>query len=196
LLGLELVAEPRRRQDLDLIVMLSGPVGARSIRPLLSFLYAGDLPLWSTSQASGARADPRNDGDLEGVRFLDLPWFSGAERPLRESLQRSVPAGGLQRLAALGVDACRLQSRIGLFDWMNGAGLSGATGELVLDTTRRLHRQSQWYVFDNGLAVPEERRTAIFTTTLNARSTEGETPWTDTSAVPPPPPDAPRKTGP
>lgn len=196
LLGLELVAEPRRRQDLDLIVMLSGPVGARSIRPLLAFLYAGDLPLWSTSQASGARADPRNDRDLEDVRFLDLPWFSGAERPLRETLQRSVPAGGLQRLAALGADACRLQSRIGLFDWMNGAGLSGATGELVLDATRRLHRQSQWYVFDNGLAAPEEQRAAMLTTTLNARSTEGETPWTDTSAAPPPPPDAPRKTGP
>ena len=112
------------------------------------------------------------------MRFLDLPWFSGAERPLRETLQRSVPAGGLQRLAALGVDACRLQSRIGLFDWMNGAGLGGATGELVLDGTRRLHRQSQWYVFSNGLAVPEEQRTAMLATSLNARSTEGETPWT------------------
>lgn len=196
LLGMDLVAEPRRRQDLDLIVMLADPVAARSIRPLLSFLYAGDLPVWSTSQASAARPDQRNDRDLEDVRFLDLPWFSGAERPLRETLRRSVPAGGLQRLAALGADACRLQSRLGLFDWMHDAGLSGATGELVADGSQRLHRRSQWYVFGNGLAAPEQQRAAMLAASLSSQSTEGETPWTEPRAAPLPPPDAPPKTGP
>jgi len=196
LLGRELVTEPRRRQDLDLVAVFAAPVAARSIRPLVSFLYAGDLPVWSTSQAYGARANPREDRDLDDVRFLDLPWFSGAERPLRESLRESVPAGGLQRLAALGVDACRLQSRLQLLDWLNDAGLTGATGALVLDGGVRLRRLSQWYVFDNGVARPERQRVPLATPIPNDLSREGETSWQDTSAAAPPPSDAPPRTMP
>jgi uncharacterized protein len=191
LLGMELMSEPRRRQDLDLVVVFAGPVAARSIRPLVSFLYAGDLPVWATSQSYGARTNVREDRDLDGVRFLDLPWFSEAERARREALHDSVPPGGLQRLAALGTDACRLQSRIGLLDWSKGAGLSGATGELDLDPRQRLHRRSQWYAFDDGIARPEQQREALPRAGASARSTEGETTWTETDPPAAPPRHAP-----
>jgi hypothetical protein len=116
--------------------------------------------------------------------------FSGAESPLRATLQRSVPAGGLQRLATLGATP-PLQSRTAV---RRMPGWSRRCHrELVLDGTRRLHRQSQWYVFSR---LWERQRTAMLATSLDRQSTEGETPWTDTSAAPPPPPDAPQKTGP
>ncbi len=187
LLSRQLVTETRRRQDLQLLVMFANPVAARSLRPLVSFLQAGDLPLWAASQAHAANPSRRDDRDLEAVRFLDAPWFSGAEQPLRQALGDGVPAGGLQRLAALGVDACRLQSRHGLLEWMNALGLSGATGELTLDGRRKLHRRLSWYAFSGGLVTAEHARGALVAPAAHAAglSTEGETPWNTTQAAPP-----------
>ena len=187
LLSRQLVTETRRRQDLQLLVMFANPVAARSLRPLVSFLQAGDLPLWAASQAHAARPNRRDDRDLEAVRFLDAPWFSAAEQPLREALVAGVPAGGLQRLAALGADACRLQSRSELLEWMNALGLSGATGELALDARRQLHRRLSWYAFGGGRVTAENARGALVAPAEHATSlsTEGETPWNTTPATPP-----------
>lgn len=188
LLGRELISEARRRQDLDLLVMFANPVAARSLRPLVSFLYAGDLPLWATSQSNAAQADRRDDRDLETVRLLDAPWFSTAERPLRDALGDGAPPGGMQRLAALGADACRLQSRTGLLEWMNALGLSGATGELLLDGNRRLHRRLSWYVFTDGIAVVEDARASLVAPSrIDSLSTEGETPWSTEAGMQPTP---------
>ena len=186
LLGRELISEARRRQDLDLLVMFANPVAARSLRPLVSFLYAGDLPLWATSQSNAAQTDRRDDRDLETVHLLDAPWFSTAERPLRDALGDGAPPGGMQRLAALGVDACRLQSRTGLLEWMNALGLSGATGELLLDGNRRLHRRLSWYVFTDGIAVAEDARASLAAPSrIDSLSTEGETPWSTEAGMQP-----------
>ncbi|HND13742.1 MAG TPA: penicillin-binding protein activator, partial [Pseudomonadales bacterium] len=188
LLGRELISEARRRQDLDLLVMFANPVAARSLRPLVSFLYAGDLPLWAASQSNAAQADRRDDRDLETVRLLDAPWFSTAERPLRDALGDGAPPGGMQRLAALGADACRLQSRTGLLEWMNALGLSGATGELLLDGNRRLHRRLSWYVFTDGIAVGEDARASLVAPSrIDSLSTEGETPWSTEAGMQPTP---------
>lgn len=178
LLGRELVSEPRRRQDLELLVMFANPTAARSLRPLVSFLYAGDLPLWATSQSHAAQPDQRGNRDLEAVQFLDAPWFSTAEKTLRTMLDREAAPGGMQRFAALGADANRLQSRTGLLDWINTLGLGGATGELSLDAQRKLHRRSSWYVFKQGRVVARSPRPEIAAAVHgNGLSTEGGTPW-------------------
>ena len=143
------------------------------MRPLLSFLYAGDLPLWATSESNAAVAGNRSDQDLEALRFIDMPWFSSAEATLRRSIQAAGYSGAIERLVALGVDASRLQSRVGLLTWLNEAGLGGATGELSLDTQGRIHRRGQWYVFADGTASPEKARPE----TPDPSSTEGGTAW-------------------
>lgn len=190
LLGRELVTEVRHRQDLELLVMFANPVAARSLRSLTSFLYAGDLPLWAASQAHSGLVSQRDDRDLEGVRFLDAPWFGPAEAALRETVAGGVAAGSLQRLAALGVDAWRLQSRSGLLDWMQAPGLSGATGELSLDGRRQMHRHLAWYRFRRGLAIADSRRGALDAPlpVTASPSTEGEATWTTVPDEHPPVP--------
>jgi outer membrane PBP1 activator LpoA protein len=171
LLELELQIEPRRRGDVDLIVMVAEPAAARSIRALLPFLYAGDIPVEGISLSNGGGANRENDLDLENLRLIDMPWFSDAERALRGTTV--IQQGPAERLMALGVDACRLQSRVGLLARAQAGGLGGATGELSVDTQRRLHRKGTWYVFNAGQVRSELPRTD----SPQPSSTDGETTW-------------------
>jgi outer membrane PBP1 activator LpoA protein len=187
LLGVPLQAEPRRRADLDLFVLLAEPVPARSIRSLLPFLFAGDIPTWGSSLSHGGGSTPEEDLDLEGLRFADMPWFAAAESALRQTARGAVPAGGMERLVALGADAARLQARAGLLDWAAGDGLGGASGELHV-ADGRIHRRSDWYVFRQGLAEAEVVRATADTPEPGLRSsTEGDLPWSapENQAAPP-----------
>lgn len=190
LLGLELEIEPRRRADVELIVMVAEPAAARSIRAMLPFLYAGDIPVEGISLSNGGGANRENDLDLENLRFVDMPWFSDAERGLRTTT--ATQHGPAERLIALGADACRLQSRVGLLARAQAGGLGGATGELSVDTQRRLHRKGTWYIFNSGQARSELPRTGP----QQASSTDGETTWRPEGAPAPQRSDALPKTEP
>jgi outer membrane PBP1 activator LpoA protein len=186
--GLELQTEPRRRADVDLIVLLAEPTGARSIRALLPFLYAGDIPARATSISYSAGSGREGDLDLESVRFLDMPWFSGSEESLRNIAVAQ--RGPVERLMALGVDAQRLQSRLALLGSTTAWGLAGATGELIAGADGRLHRRAVWYVVQGGQAKAELPRAGI----VEVISREGAETWTTGEGTAPSTSDAEPKT--
>jgi hypothetical protein len=186
--GLELQTEPRRRADVDLIVLLAEPTGARSIRALLPFLYAGDIPARATSISYSAGSGREGDLDLESVRFLDMPWFSGSEESLRNVAVAQ--RGPVERLLALGVDAQRLQSRLALLGSTTAWGLAGATGELIAGADGRLHRRAVWYVVQGGQAKAELPRAGI----VEVISREGAETWTTGEGTAPSTSDAEPKT--
>ncbi len=90
-------ARPRRRQDLDVIFLLAPDAEtAKSLRPLLVFHFAGDLPVFAPSTI----IDRDIDGglrDLNGVYFVQSP-----------SSERDAKTDSLSRLAALGADAATM----------------------------------------------------------------------------------------
>ena len=52
---------PRRRQDADVVFLFSqNDSEARSIKPLLAFHYAGDLPVFALSNIYNGTPDERN----------------------------------------------------------------------------------------------------------------------------------------
>lgn len=103
---------------------------ARAIRPY--------IPIWMTTYATSLSADARADAvtnvDLDGVRFLDMPWFVQPDHPAvmvypRPPLDTSIEA---ERLYALGIDAWRLAGLLLSADARQVA-LDGVTGRLKLD---------------------------------------------------------------
>ena len=178
LTGLELQIEPRRRMDVDVVVLLAEPAGARSIRALLPFLYAGDIPARAISMSYAAGSGQGSDFDLESMRLLDMPWFSGSEEPVRAVA--AVRRGPFERLVALGVDAERLQSRLGLLDNCPEWSLGGATGEVSAGEDGRLRRRTTWFVIDAGEAKPELQRASL----PGQTPTEGTQAWTPAEEAP------------
>jgi outer membrane PBP1 activator LpoA protein len=145
--------EPRRRHDADFIFMAAFPRQARQIPPQLKFLYAGDLPIYSTSHIFDGQRDAAKDRDLDGVTFTDIPWLlTPRQFPLRGKIRHLWPktANRYARLYALGVDAYRLIPDLDSLRASPYQEFPGATGRLVIDQNNRIRRILLWARFVGG----------------------------------------------
>ncbi|MFC3852384.1 penicillin-binding protein activator [Salinispirillum marinum] len=149
-----LQAEPRRRRDIDLIFMAVQPDQARQLRPLLNYQYAEDLPVMSISSIVATGNGQRNS-DLDGVRFLEIPWQL-SEHPLQDDLRALSPAQyeRYARLYAMGLDAFNLVPRMRFLQQDPAASYQGVTGTITLAPNGQLNRRLRWAEFVNGRIMP------------------------------------------
>jgi len=138
----------RRRQDIDLIVMLGYPVKARQIKPALDFLYASDIPVYSTSHIYNGFEQAGLDRDLSGVEFVAMPWTLPGS--LATELQPDERLHIVYRqFYAMGYDAFLLHRNIEQLDHKQSIPLFGATGMLSL-SEGIIRRQGKWAQFRRG----------------------------------------------
>ncbi len=91
----------------DVIFLAIDAPRARFIRPYLGTR----LPIYATSIVFASSADPLEIYDLEGVRFLDMPWLLQPDHPAVMSYLRPIGQGTAldhERFYALGIDAYRI----------------------------------------------------------------------------------------
>ena len=139
---------PRRRRDIDFIFLMANPQVGRQIKPALDFYFADDLPVFALPSIYDGADNPELNRDLEGVIFADAPLMW---------LDLDVPAAGggtERRLRAMGIDSFRLYPRLQQLLRGQITGLRGATGELRMAESRRIHRRLTPGRFENGVAVP------------------------------------------
>ena len=141
----------RRRQDLDVVFMLApGTEAAKSLRPLLAYHYAGDLPAYATSAANSAEVTS-GDRDLAGLRIVELPWLLGRQPALRAAVKDAELRGaGLSRLQALGADAQQLVRRHGELVPGGPLVVPGATGQLTVNRRGVVERELPLATFASG----------------------------------------------
>ena len=152
--SLDMDIQPRRRQDMGFLFLLANPNQGRQVKPALNFHYAKDLPVYSTALVHSGESNPRRDQDLNGVRFVDMPWMlSNEDSQLRRMSNEQWPEGHgrYERLFAMGIDAYRLQSRVFLLSTLPSSELPGVTGRLSMKQ-QRIVRELNWGVFINGEA--------------------------------------------
>ncbi|MCC6473758.1 MAG: penicillin-binding protein activator [Burkholderiales bacterium] len=135
------------------MAFLAGEAGfARTLRPQLPRA----LHAFATSLVNDS-ADTAGNADLEGLRFVDMPWLLQPDHPAVMIYPR--PAGLsvlLQRFYALGIDACRLAPMIATRARM--PPLDGVTGVIGLGAGNVLERLPLPAMFRSGVAVPEPMR--------------------------------------
>ena len=141
------------KSDADLIFLAADPVQARAVRPYLN----NQIPVFATSQINNGRVDPVANVDLNGIRFIEMPWLAQPDNvtamiyPRPDSL-----APELQRFYALGIDACRIANE--LLSRRLPLNLEGVTGTLTLKSTGYVEREGMQSVFRDGSAVAIESR--------------------------------------
>jgi outer membrane PBP1 activator LpoA protein len=102
-----------------------------------------NAPFYATSQLFVIRGDPMVNSDLEGVRFLDMPWLLEPDHPAVMSYPRLDSAGGnndYERLYALGIDAYRVSQTLLDAPPPSVASIDGVTGRIDLSAGPLLER--------------------------------------------------------
>jgi outer membrane PBP1 activator LpoA protein len=153
-LGMQLESAPRSRSDVDMIFLIADPVQARQIKPMFAFHYAGDIPIYATSQIYSGTPNPKADRDLNGVRFNTMPWLFDSQSAEKTAIaQETNSAAVYGRLHALGVDAYRLYARLPQMAKAPDMRINGATGSLRLLSNGRIEREQLWARFIEGKAL-------------------------------------------
>lgn len=156
LLGGEMKFEaPRRRQDVDFVFMVADPSAAQLLKPTLAFHYAGDLPVYSTSNVFSASDSRRTSRDLNGIRFITLPWYFDTNSEVKRAVdEHAEPGAAYVRLYAMGVDAYRLYPRLKQLEQVAGTRFYGQTGVLGLTPEGKIQREQVWAQIIDGSAEP------------------------------------------
>ncbi len=149
--------EPRRRQDVDAIVLFALPADGRQVVPTLAFHYAANLPVYASHHIYQGPTTSNRDRDLEKVIFTELPWL--LDKP---SIQQKISAKWPERmrytrLFALGVDAYRLFPRLEQLRAYTDSRVHGVTGQLQINRQGRIVFQNSWAQFIKGKVVPAPR---------------------------------------
>jgi outer membrane PBP1 activator LpoA protein len=145
------------RSDVDFIFLEGPPAAARLILPQLKFNYAGDIPVYATSDSF--EPNPTANSDLDGMLFADMPWLVSTDPSvdqIRDSVRAAWPArtARLDRLYAFGFDAYRLVPMITSNELSTTQDLAGVTGMLSLDDRHRVRRELEWVQMRSGIPQP------------------------------------------
>jgi uncharacterized protein len=142
------------RTDATFVFIAGQPGSARLIVPQLKFHYAGDVPVYSTSDSF--EPDPSANADIDGMLFPDMPWMIASDpvtTQIRDSVRFAWPSQTLRRnrLYAFGFDAYRLVPSLRSNSPVSPGEISGITGKLHLDDHNRVRRDLEWAQIKGGV---------------------------------------------
>jgi len=146
--------EPGTHRDVDFVFIEGGPGAARLIVPQLKFNFAGDVPVYSTSDSFEPNQGANTD--LDGLFFPDMPWMVSADpatTQIRDDVRAAWPTRTprLDRLYAFGFDAYRLVPALRSNSISESASISGVSGKLTIDEHNRIRRELDWARIENGM---------------------------------------------
>ena len=144
------------RTDATFVFVVGSPGAARLIMTQLNFYYAGDVPVYSTSDSF--EPDPTANADIDGMFFPDMPWMISNDpvtTQIRDSVRSAWPArtsrGDRNRLYAFGFDAYRLVPALQSKNPSAAGEISGVTGKLHIDDHNRIRRELEWAQIKAGV---------------------------------------------
>jgi outer membrane PBP1 activator LpoA protein len=148
----------------DVLGLLRRELSARPPEAMLLCVGAGDAalaksflppgPVYASSQIADGLPPPMLR-DLEGVRYVEVPWLADPGDPALARLPRAESGDPvLERLYALGLDAFAIGELLANPIAPDRVEFDGATGHLSLQPTRSFARDGRIMVIRDGRSVP------------------------------------------
>jgi len=143
---------PRIRQDVDMIFLAAFPKQGKQIPLQISFHHGGKIPIYTTSHIIKDAFNEKENGDLNGIIYSDMPWL----------LQREIPAisrmgkqknNSARRLFSLGVDSYALLPYLKLLQQQQLKQFAGETAKLYINENGYIKRLFSFAKIQNGKQV-------------------------------------------
>jgi outer membrane PBP1 activator LpoA protein len=134
----------------DMVFLALSPAETRAVRPYVS----GMLPIYATSYSVNPRAEQIVNVDLQGVRYLEMPWFILPDHPavMVYPPPKAPMSVEQERLYALGIDAFRISYQ--LLRGEEKKPLDGVTGRIALEGYHHFSRALAAAEVDGGRVIP------------------------------------------
>lgn len=137
----------------DMIFLAATAEKARLARPYLGATVA----TYATSQVYSGKSAQLKTIDLNGIRFVDMPWLLQPDHPAVMAYPAAeFPNAELARLYAFGIDAFRLARALAANQLRAGYTLDGVTGTIRFKAGQLLEREPTPAQFVQGEAVVVE----------------------------------------
>ena len=135
----------------DMVFLALESHEAIAVRPYVS----GMLPIYATSLGVNPRGDPLVNLDLQGVRYVEMPWFIHPDHPavMVYPQPKDLVSVEQERLYALGIDAFRLALLL-VKGGETSPTLDGVTGKITLEQGNHFVRQLFGAEVDGGRVIP------------------------------------------
>ena len=134
----------------DMTFLAADTDQARAVRPFLNNV----IDVFATSQVNAESSDRLANVDLNGIRFVEMPWLVQVDHPAAMVYPRPEGmASDLERFYALGIDAFRVAEA--MLEDQRRLSLDGVTGRLTLDGSL-VAREPVQAVFRNGIGIALE----------------------------------------
>jgi hypothetical protein len=141
-------------EEASMVFLAADAETSHLIRPYIDF----SVPVYSTSQAFNGNANSLINIDLNGVRFIDMPWLLQPDHPAVMIYPRSNPPlePDMERLYALGIDAFRLLQIMLENSFRASLPLDGVTGRIRLNSHRQFQREGIPAQFWQGRGLSQD----------------------------------------
>jgi len=135
----------------DMVFLALDPADARAVRPYVPAV----LPIYATSLSVNPRAEAIVNLDLQGLRYVEMPWFVQPDHPAVMAYpQPPAPMSvDQERLYAFGIDAYRLALHM-LRGEARKSPLDGVTGRITLEAGNAFERTLTPVEIDGGHVIP------------------------------------------
>ena len=138
----------------DSILLVLDAPRARLVRPYVD----GPVQIYATSQVFSGPGERLRDVELNGVRFVDMPWLLQPDHPavmVYPRLETPAPiASDSERLFAFGIDAYRIAVDLLGESRIAREPLDGVTGHISMTRGRYFIRELMPAQFADGRPLP------------------------------------------
>ncbi len=149
-IGQKVEFTPRRRQDIDMLFMAAFPRQAKQIPLQIIYHHGETIPVYSTAHIVSSYHSPKQNIDMDGVLFSDMPFLLGVKQDAVSLLSSNYPNTLYKRLFAMGADSYQIAPMVKYLQTNPAESYPGDTGQMTIDNSGHIIRSMPWATFEQG----------------------------------------------